>query len=377
MKFTINREQFLKGLTIATKPTTTKSPMPILSNVLMSLDNRGLRLLGSNGDLTIQTLIPLRINDIEVIRIYEEGATLVSSKIITEIIRKVEGNEINLEIIDRSIVQIDDGRSNFKLTSVRADDYPDIDLEKTGVTFEVASKELIKLVEQTAFAASTKEQRPILTAVHLFASNGLLEAVATDSARLGKKTIEILDNVTFNANVPARVLQEISKTIEGTLGIKNIDISVSDKKILFEFDGTIITSRLIAGEFPNTKNIIPKSFTNTLEINANELLKAMDRVSLLAASERENIVKLTMKEDSIIVSSKSALSGSATEAITTFKYGGEPLEISFNYTFLTAAIRACLSEDVQIGFTGEMKPFVVKTRDDETHIQIVTPVRTY
>lgn len=377
MKFTINREQFLKGLTIATKPTTTKSPMPILSNVLMSLDNRGLRLLGSNGDLTIQTLIPLRINDMEVIRIYEEGATLVSSKIITEIIRKVEGNEINLEIIDRSIVQIDDGRSNFKLTSVRADDYPDIDLEKTGVTFEVASKELIKLVEQTAFAASTKEQRPILTSVHLFASEGLLEAVATDSARLGKKTIEILDNVTFSANVPARVLQEISKTIEGTLGIKNIEISVSDKKILFEFDGTIITSRLIAGEFPNTKNIIPKSFTNTLEINANELLKAMDRVSLLAASERENIVKLTMKEDSIIVSSKSALSGSATEAITTFKYGGEPLEISFNYTFLTAAIRACLSEDVQIGFTGEMKPFVVKTRDDETHIQIVTPVRTY
>lgn len=375
MKFTINREHFLKGLSIATKPTNAKSPMPILSNVLITLNGKGLTLLGSNGELSIQYLVPIRVNDIEVIRVYEEGSALVSSKIITEIIRKVEGSEINFEIIDRTIVQIDDGRSNFKLTSQDPKNYPDIDLEKFGTSFEVKSKEFISLVDQTAFAASTKEQRPILTALNLVATGGKLDGVATDSARLAKKTIEILDNVEFNVNVPAKVIQEIAKTIESA-NVKSVEISVSENKILFDFDGTLISSRLIEGAYPNVKNIIANTYTNLLEVNANELLKAMDRVSLLSASERENIVKLTMSKNGVVVSSRSQLSGSASEQISTIKYDGEEMSISFNYLYVASSIRACFSDDVVISFAGEMRPFSVTSKEDHEHVQIVTPIRT-
>lgn len=377
MKFKINREQFLKGLLVASKPTTTKSPIPVLGNILMTLDEKGLHLLGSNGELAIKTLIPIRVNDMEVIRIYSEGACLVSSKIIVEMIRKLEGNEIDFELFDGSIAKIEDGRTKYNLNSVRPDEYPEIDLDKTGVTFEVESKKFVKMVDQTSFAASTKEQRPILTAIHLEASEGELTAIATDSARLAKKTIEIKDNVVFAANIPARVLQEIAKTIEGTPGVSLVEVTVSDKKVLFEFDGTIVSSRLIAGDYPNTKNIIPKSYNSFLEVNANELLKAMERVALLAANERENIVKLSLSENGVVVSSRSPLSGSATETISTCKYSGEALDISFNYLFVSAAVKACQSEDVNIGFLGEMKPFSVRVNEDPAHVQIVTPVRTY
>lgn len=377
MKFKINREQFLKGLLVASKPTTTKSPIPVLGNILMTLDEKGLHLLGSNGELAIKTLIPIRVNDMEVIRIYSEGACLISSKIIVEMIRKLEGNEIDFELFDGSIAKIEDGRTKYNLNSVRPDEYPEIDLDKTGVTFEVECKKFVKMVDQTSFAASTKEQRPILTAIHLEASEGELTAIATDSARLAKKTIEIKDNVVFAANIPARVLQEIAKTIEGTPGVSLVEITVSDKKVLFEFDGTIVSSRLIAGDYPNTKNIIPKSYNSFLEVNANELLKAMERVALLAANERENIVKLSLSENGVVVSSRSPLSGSATETISTCKYSGEALDISFNYLFVSAAVKACQSEDVIIGFLGEMKPFSVRVNEDPAHVQIVTPVRTY
>lgn len=377
MKFKINREQFLKGLNVASKPTNTKSPLPVLGNILITLDEKGLHLLGSNGELAMKTLIPIRVNDIEVIRIYSEGECLVSSKIITEMIRKLEGNEIDFELFDGSIAKIEDGRTKYNLNSVRPEEYPEIDLDKNGVNFEVESRKFIRMVEQTSFAASTKEQRPILTAVHLEASEGELTAIATDSARLAKKTIDIKDNVNFTANVPARVLQEIAKTIEGTPGVSVVEVSVSDKKILFEFDGTIVSSRLIAGDYPNTKNIIPKAYNSFLEVNSSELLRAMERVALLAANERENIVKLTMNEQGVVMSSRSPLSGSATETIATCKYSGEALEISFNYMFVSAAIKACQSEDVNIGFLGEMKPFSVKVNEDPSHIQIVTPVRTY
>jgi DNA polymerase-3 subunit beta len=377
MKFKINREQFLKGLLVASKPTTTKSPIPVLGNILMTLDEKGLHLLGSNGELAIKTLIPIRVNDMEVIRIYSEGACLISSKIIVEMIRKLEGNEIDFELFDGSIAKIEDGRTKYNLNSVRPDEYPEIDLDKTGVTFEVECKKFVKMVDQTSFAASTKEQRPILTAIHLEASEGELTAIATDSARLAKKTIEIKDNVVFAANIPARVLQEIAKTIEGTPGVSLVEITVSDKKVLFEFDGTIVSSRLIAGDYPNTKNIIPKSYNSFLEVNANELLKAMERVALLAANERENIVKLSLSENGVVVSSRSPLSGSATETISTCKYSGEALDISFNHLFVSAAVKACQSEDVIIGFLGEMKPFSVRVNEDPAHVQIVTPVRTY
>ncbi len=377
MKFKINREQFLKGLNVASKPTTTKSPIPVLGNILMSLDEQGLHLLGSNGELAMKTLIPMRVNDLEVIRVYAEGECLVSSKIIVEMIRKLEGNEIDFELFDGSIAKIEDGRTKYNLNSVRPEEYPEIDLEKNGVNFEVDSRKFVKMVDQTSFAASTKEQRPILTAIHLEANEGELTAIATDSARLAKKTIEIKDNVVFNANVPARVLQEIAKTIESTPGVSVVEISVSDKKILFEFDGTVVSSRLIAGDYPNTKNIIPKSYNSFLEVNANELLKAMERVALLAANERENIVKLSLSEGAVVISSRSPLSGSATETISTCKYSGEALDISFNYLFVAAAVKACQSEDVHVGFLGEMKPFSVKVNDDPTHVQIVTPVRTY
>ncbi|MGI6735262.1 MAG: DNA polymerase III subunit beta [Tenericutes bacterium ADurb.Bin239] len=377
MKFKINREQFLKGLNIASRPTLAKSPIPILGNLLLSLDETGLTLLGSSNELAIRTHIPMRVNDLEVIRMFLPGETLISSKTLNESIRKMEGNEIDVEIIDRTIAQISDGRTEYRLGAIDSKDYPDIDLSQDGTTFEIGAKDFVKLVDQTSFAASVREQRPILTALNLNAVNGTLTAVATDSARLANKVVTLKDNVSFVANVPARIMNDVAKLLESMVGIETIEVSASANKINFMFDDTLVVSRLVAGEYPPTRSIIPKTHASFLEANANELLKAMDRVSILYAAEKDNIVKLSLSPESVVVSARSTFSAeSAREEVALCKYVGEPLEISFNYTLVSSAIKATQAEEVTIGFNGGHKPFSIRVATDDSLVLIVTPVRT-
>lgn len=373
MRFTIKREELLKGLAVASRAVASKVAVAVLANLKIELNENGLFITGSNYDLTIKTFIPYRCGEKEIIRNYKEGATLINSKIITEIARKMEAEEITLDVIDSTVAIVSDNRSEYKLNCVRPDEYPDLDLEANGTEITLSKSDFDSLVSQTAFAASLKEQRPILTALNLEASDGLLTATATDSARMARKQIKVDSDVRFVANVPAKMMVEVAHLVEG---LSEISIAFSDKKALFTLDRTIIASRLVAGDYPNTKNIVPKITNYSLEVNASDLLKAIDRANILSV-ERENVVDLTMNESGIEISSKSSQVGSAVEKIELFKYEGQNLRVSFNSEFVTAAVRALGCEDVTFAFVGEMKPFVIKNASDDSVIQIVTPVRTY
>ena len=374
MRFVIKRDEFLKALLIAGRAVNSKnSAVPVLANLKLELDDHGLAITGSNYELTIKTTVPYSINDQEIIRNVQEGTTLVNAKIITDMARKIDADEINFEVIDSTIAVITAGKIKYNLNCIKANEYPDVDLEPTGIQINLTRLEFSSLVSQTAFAASLKEQRPILTAVNLEASNGVLTATTTDSARLARKQISISTDLQFSANVPAKMMVEIDHLLEGSESLK---IALSDKKALFSFDNTVIATRLIAGEYPNTKNIVPRITNYSLEVNASDFLKAIDRVNILSI-DRENVVDLYLDEDTVEISAKSTQVGSASERIETFKFVGNNLQISFNSEFVSSAIRALGSEDVTFLFVGEMKPFVIKNPNDESIIQIVTPVRTY
>lgn len=373
MRFTIRREELLKGLTIASRAVASKVAVPVLANLKIDLNEKGLFITGSNYDLTIRTFIPYKQDETEIIRNYKEGATLINSKIIVEIARKMDCEEITLDVIDSTIATVSGGGSEYKLNCVKPEEYPDLDLDSNGTKLNLKKEQFDTIVTQTAFAASTKEQRPILTAMNLEAQGGLLTVTATDSARLAKKEIVIESDAEFVANVPAKMMVEVDHLLEG---VDSVDIAFSDKKALFSLGRTVIATRLIAGDYPNTRGILPKITNYSLEVNGSDLMKAIERANILSI-DRENVVDLTMDESGVEISAKSSQVGSAVEKIELFKFEGEPLKISFNSEFVLAAIRALGSEDVTFLFVGEMKPFVIKNAVDDSIVQIVTPVRTY
>ncbi len=373
MKFKVLRDELLKNVQIASRAIAAKNPIPVLANFKLVINEKGLTILSSNNELSILTRVPIASQGKTILSDMEEGGTLVNAKLFADIARKVEGETLSVELFDGTVVQVSDGRSTYKLNSVKVEEYPELDLDRSGVKLDINAKVLKKIVEQTAFAASTKEQRPIMTAVNLDVGDGKLVATATDSARLSRKEVAIEAPVKFTANVPAKALVDVVGLADNE---ETVTLSTTDKRITFEFGTTTLISRLVGGDYPNTANIIPKTTNFALIANAKELMAAMERVALLSV-ERENVIKLSLSETSVEVSSKSAQVGSAVEALSHFSFNGDKFEISFNAAYLMEAIRAADAEDIKIGFLGEMRPFVIKNDKDDSLIQLATPVRTY
>ena len=375
MRFTIKREEFLKGLNIASRAISSKNAKAVLENFKLELNEKGLFITGTDENISIKTQVPYKLGEEDIIRNYKEGSVLIKARLLVEMIRKMDTEEITLDVIDSTIATISNSnnRSEYSLNCVKVDEYPDLDLDATGTELTLSRADFDILVSQTTFAASLKEQRPILTALNLEANNGVLTATATDSARMARKTLSIPLGVEFVANVPAKMMNEVNHLLEGK---ESVTIAFSDKKALFTIGTTVVATRLIAGDYPNTKNIVPKVTNYLLEVNANDLMKAIERANILSI-DRENIVDLSMSEDSIEISAKSSQVGSAVERIDVFKYVGQNLHVSFNSSFVIEAVKALGSADVTFAFVGEMKPFVVENASDDSVVQIVTPVRTY
>ena len=371
MRLTISRTELIKGLGMVAKAIPNKTALPILVNVKMTLNEKGLVLLASDNDFIIQTIVPYMIEDKQIITNSKPGSTLVNYKYFSEVIRRLEGENVTLEVIDSIILRIDDGKSNFKLNCINPDEYPDINLDMIGNIFDMKTSDLVDLVESTSFAASTKEGRPVLTAINFEARENVLTTTATDTARLARKRIDLDSNVTFSVNILAKKFVDIVHSFENE---EMVTIAVSDKKAIFAFGFTTISIRLINIDYPNTRNIVPKSFNYTLEVSAKEFLSAMDRVAILS-SEHDGVVKLVMSEDEVEIMSRSLSVGSANEKINTCMFNGERLEVSFKSAFVSDAIKALKCEDITIAFVGEMKPFVVKNVKDSSVDMLITPLR--
>ena len=370
MQFRIHRIELLNALTKVSKAVSSKSPLPALTGIKFNVENYRLVLTGSDSDITIQTHIDESENILEIIK---EGAIVLSSRYIFEIIRKIDSEFVNFEILDGTLTKITGDSSEFTLNGIKAIDYPKIDLSKNGENFKINAVLLKNIIDQTIFATSDKETRPALTGVNFKSAQGHIECTATDSYRLAKKYIDTNDQLAFNITIPGKSLNEISKIIEKD---EDIDIYITDRKILFVLDNAFIQTRLIDGTFPDTSRLIPTSYSYVLNADSRELLSAIDRASLLS-TESANIVKLTITQNLVTISSSSQEIGSVEDTITSAIFEGEDLSISFSAKYLTDAIRAIGSNKISIYFTGPMKPFVIKNNSDESIIQLVLPVRTY
>lgn len=369
MKFRINRLKLLNALSKTTKAVSVRSPLPVLTGIKFDLQPDGLILTGSDSDITIQT----KIETSDDLVIDQTGGVVLNSRYILEIVRKIDSDEISLEIIDGSLTRISGATSKFDLNGNDIIDYPRIDLSKTGTKVLINAFTLKDVITQTKFAASEKEHKPILTGINFKAANNQLEVTATDSYRLAKKVVPLDDELTFNITIPQKSLDEIAKIIERD---DLIEMYVSDRKVLYVFDNNIIQTRLIDGTFPDTNRLIPESFDYELDIDTHYLLNAIDRVSLLN-NEQNNIIKLDMSNEKVILSSYMQEIGSVEEILDRSFYKGDSLSISFSSKYATDALRAFNEPKVKILFTGAMKPFIIKDYEKDDLIQLVLPVRTF
>ncbi len=374
MKLKIKKELLLENLNKVSKAISTKNLIPILSGIKFDLNKDGLTLTASDNDITIQTFIPVEKDNMI---IDKEGSIIIQGKYILDIVRKLPDEYINIEVIDELKILIYAGNSEFNLNGINNKEYPNISLENSKNYVKIKSKNFKTIINQTVFATSNDESRPILTGINVKIVGDLFECCATDSYRLAKKQEKLLDSTTENDNIiiPSKNISELIKILPESTS--NLEIHIFNNKILFKQDNLLFQSRLISGNYPNVNNLIPNDSFLKIKANLSDLYDVIDRASILTSDKEKNIVTLETKNNTLIVKSSSAEIGRVEEKMNITKDTEENIKISFSAKYMMEALKSFSGDEVELSFVGEVKPIIVKDTKDENLLQLVLPIRTY
>lgn len=379
LKFSIVRESLVENVNHVMKAITSRTTIPILTGIKITASPDGITLTGSDSDVSIKAFIPAEENGNVIAQIDRPGSVVLQARFFSDIVKKLPGEMVEIEVDHRFIAKLTSGSSEFNLNGLDADEYPRLPVLEETQTAKIRTDLLKHVIRQTVFAVSTSETRPVLTGVNWMIQNETLNCIATDSHRLAKRAIpiQLSENVSYqNVVIPGKSLNELSKILDNNRD-EWIEVVITESQILFKADNILFYSRLLDGNFPDTDRVIPTDSKTEMVVSTKQLLKAIDRASLLAREERDNVVKLrTYDQNKIEIISQSSEIGRVYENVEAKSITGEELKISFSAKYMLDALNRIDSEEIRIKFTGAMRPFVIEPTEDDGILMLILPVRT-
>lgn len=378
MKFNILRDRLLEGLNDVMKAVSSKTTMQILTGIKIDITNEGMRLTGSDADITIQTFIPVEEDGQEIIQVTETGSIVLQARMFNEIIRKLPTNEVEIQVTAGLQTHIRSGKSLFHLIGSDAIEYPQLPELNEDQQFTMPADLLKSIIRETVFAVATSESRPVLTGVNWKIKDNELICTATDSHRLARRKVTLADlpEVEHSVVIPGKSLNELNKVLEDTTN--PVQIVVTSQQVLFKTGNVLFFSRLLEGNYPDTSRLIPEEYQTNITIDGKSLLQAIDRALLVARGDRNNVVRFEILDSQAVeVSSNSPEIGKVQEEIPVKLFEGESINISFSAKYMMEALKAIDNQDVVIQFTGTMRPFILRAEQDDAILQLILPIRTY
>ena len=376
INFSINKNLFLQALNTTKRAISHKNAIPILSTVKIDVTNEGITLIGSNGQISIENFISIK-NENAGLLVTSSGSILLEATFFINVVSSLPDVTLDFKEIEQKQIVLTSGKSEITLKGKDADQYPRIQEISASNPLVLETSVLKNIINETAFAASTQESRPILTGVHfVLTENKNLKTVATDSHRMSQKKIVLEKNGdNFDVVIPSRSLREFSAVF--TDDIETVEIYFTNNQLLFRSENISFYTRLLEGNYPDTDRLIPTEFTSVVTFDKNNLRYAMERARLLSNATQNGTVKLEIINGVVSAHVNSPEVGRVNEEIDTESISGQDLTISFNPTYLIDSLKAINSEKVTISFISAVRPFTLIPSDDtENFIQLITPVRT-
>lgn len=364
MKFTCSKDSLLEAINIVQKAVPSKTTMPILEGILIEAEEGSIKLSSNDLEIAIECGI-----DADVERL---GSAVLSSKTFGEVVRKISGDEIFVDMNEYSIISVDSRYSHFELKSIDPAGFPklvDIEQENSIIIDRDALKNMIK---QTVFAVSDDENRPIFKGVFVEVEENTVNFVATDGYKLAhRKEATNQDHKAFSCIIPGKTLNEIYKILQNVP--EEIELCVSSNQMMFRTGRCKLVSRLIEGTYLNYKIMIPKEYTLNVMVEKKEFLSAIERASIVMNDERKNPLNFTVGNDKIIMTAN-AENGSAKEEIVCETYG-EKIEIRFNARNFIDTLKAIDEEKVKLMFTTNIGPCSVVPENGDQFVYLIMPLK--
>lgn len=368
MKLTLRTDNLQKKLSFINHAISSKNDLPILLNILLSAKNGILTLSSTDLEIGIYTTLPVEVE--------EEGSITVPAKTFSELINSLSQETLTIETKEKSLM-VNSKKTKSSFQTIPAEDFPKLFEEKGEILAKLSAKDLHTDFSCVIFASSLEAARPALSGILIRQEGKGFLLVATDGYRLSLKKTEMLgvqEVVTQEEKsviIPARVFREV-------LSLKEADevtiyIAKNSNQVIFELGETIIIGRLIEAEFPSFAKIIPSDFSLQINFDREELLKAV-KICSIFARDSANIIKLSCKQEKIVVSSQATTAGENTVEVEAHLQGEEN-EIAFNARYLLDVLSNIEQNELVFEMTGPLNPGVFKVKDDASFLHLIMPIK--
>lgn len=366
MKLSLDRDLLLTQLQAVTRVASTRSAIQALSGVQIVATDSHCELKATDADVSLR--IPL---DAETSR---PGTTVLPARLFLDVVRTLPAPLVSLELRSaESDVEILSGNASFRLRTLRSEDFPPFPEPDPSTAISVPLRAFVDTALKVSGSASRDETRPVLTGILVSASGSEVRMVATDSYRMSIKETMIDSPLTssFEVNVPARALQELGRLAAHT-DAEALTLSVRQNQIVFVLGQTILSSRVIDGQFPNYRQLLPDAFEHELRVAGPEIRDVVRRVSLLA--QKNAPLRLSFAPGELTVSAQTPDIGEAREALPV-AFQGEPLEIGFNPEYLREGLEAIDEGDVLLKLISPLRPGLLESGDGSGFTYLIMPIR--
>src|ERR1700730_10043301 len=367
MKLSVSTPELLAQLQTVSRVASTRSAVQALAGVKISAeDGSPVQLLPT--DMEIGLRVPLSA------QVARPGSAVLPARLLLDIVRSLPGGELTLELrAAEQDVELICGSATFHLRTLRSEDFPTLPDPSPDTRVALPAQALTQTIMRVAKSASRDETRPVLTGILVSAAGEELRMVATDSYRLSVKQTPLDPPLqgSMEANVPARALQELAR-IAQQLEAETFAVSVGHNQVVFELGDVVLSSRLIDGQFPNYRQLLPESVEHELRLSAPELADVVRRISLLALKNAP--LRLAFTEGTLTVSARTPDVGEASESIPV-PFQGEDFEIGFNPEFLRDGLESVDSEELVLKLISPLRPGLIETPENGDFVYLIMPIR--
>ncbi|HXA55376.1 MAG TPA: DNA polymerase III subunit beta, partial [Solirubrobacteraceae bacterium] len=306
--------------------------------------------------------------------IAHSGQVVLPARLLLDVARSLPAEEVTIELRPaQQDVELLCGGACFHLRTLRAEDFPALPSSVGDTAVKLPAEAFVQTIERVARSASHDETRPVLTGILISAADRELRMVATDSYRLSvrRTTLDTALSAAFEANVPARALQELARIVQ-QYQCTELMVGQDQSQVVFQLDGVVLSSRLIDGQFPNYRQLIPESADHELTLSAAELTGVVRRVSLLA--QKNAPLRLAFREGELTISAQTPDVGEASETIPV-PFHGEPFEIGFNPEFLRDGLESVDTDELVMKLISPLRPGLIESPEAGDFVYLVMPIR--
>ena len=353
MRAICNTETFGKKLQLVSRGVSARSTIQLLGGILLEAQGEDLKLSATNMEISIQTSSPAEIQG--------EGRVIIPARIFNDIVRSLPGGKFTLEHDDsEGMVTLAAGENEYRIRTFAADDYPQLPKFPEEGTFSMPGESLVETVEKVSRSYSRDETRPVLTGILISFEDSRVRMVTTDSYRLSIKETELataLFDGPKEAIIPARAMQEVSRIFSGS-DEGSIEVSLSENQALFQIGDVVFGTRLIDGNFPEYRRLLPSGFEREIAVSREKLIETLRRVNLFAARQTPPVpVSLSFSEGAVEVIVKNGEVGDAHERLEASSE--DEFLISFNPSYLLDGVSAIDSDEVVFKLNEALKPGLI------------------